>query len=384
VSATGAGDLPAAARLAVTAALDGFDGPPDLVAVFASSAAGSAEADELARVGPLVQELTGAGHLIGCTAAGVCGAGDAVLGAPAVSVWAAVLPDVSTRVFHLEVLRTGEGLAVVGLPEPRESESVVLLFADPYSFPVVSFVDRAAQALPDLDVVGGLAGGPAGAGSTRLYQDDRAYDRGAVGLVLGGRVGAAGTPVARIAVSQGCRPVGPEMVVTRAEGNLLLELAGRPALEQLHELVEEIDDAERESFGSAPQIGVAMNEYADEHRVGDFLIRPVIGIDETKGAVAVGDVVEVGRTVRFQVRDAEAARFDLREHLLAAGPSDGALLISCNGRGPGMFGRADVDVQLTEQCLGGAAVAGLFAGGELGPVGGRTWLHGFTASVLIF
>ncbi len=380
--------LQAAARIATAAAVDGLTSPPDLVAVFVSAGDdGSLDAlDELDRIGPLVQELSGALHVIGCTAAGVCGAGEAVLGEAGVSVWAAVLPDVSVRVFHLEVIRTGEGLAVVGLPECRDSESVALLFADPYSFPVVSFVERSAQALPGVDLVGGLAGGPAGAGSTRLYLDERCVDRGAVGLVLGRAPGAeADAPAfARVAVSQGCRPVGPEMVVTRADGNMLLELAGVPAFQRLRDVLAELDEDERVRFGSGPQLGIAMNEYADDREVGDFLIRTVVGVDEAQGGVAVGDVVEVGRTVRFQLRDAAAARFDLRHHLLAAGPAAGALLISCNGRGPAMFGRADADVQLTEQCLGGAAVAGLFAGGEIGPVGGRTWLHGFTASVLAF
>jgi small ligand-binding sensory domain FIST len=370
-----AGDLGDAARIAINTAVLGFDGPPDLLAVFASGTA----VDELGAVGPLAQELSAARHVIGCSAAGVCGAGDAVLGQAAVSAWAAAIPDVTLRVFHLEVMRTAEGLAVVGLPEVRPGESTALLFADPYSFPVVSFVDRASQALPDVTLVGGLAGGPGGAGTTRLYLDGRTVERGAVGIVLGD-----GRPVGSIVVSQGCRPVGQEMIVTRAEGNLLLELAGLPALQQLQDVASELNEEERRSFSSGPQIGIAMDEYADEHDLGDYLIRPVIGIDQGRHGVAVGDVVEVGRTVRFQLRDADAARSDLRRRLLPSGPAKGALLISCNGRGPAMFGRADTDIRLTQECLGGAAVAGLFAGGEIGPVGDRSWLHGFTASVLAF
>ncbi len=127
-----------------------------------------------------------------------------------------------------------------------------------------------------------------------------------------------------------------------------------------------------------------MDEYQDEHEIGDYLIRAVIGIDEQREAIAVGDLVDVGRTVRFQLRDAEAARHDLRMRLAPAEDAAGALLISCNGRGPGMFGSADSDVNLVTECLGGVPVAGLFAGGEIGPVGGQNWLHSFTASVLAF
>jgi small ligand-binding sensory domain FIST len=366
-------DLLTATRVAIAEALEGLSGPPDLVTVFASGPA----APELDRVGSLAQELSGAAHVIGCSAAGVCAAGRAVLGAAGVSVFAAVLPGARSRVFHLEVMRSGDGLAVVGLPELREDEKTAVLLADPYSFPVVSFVDRSSEALPGVQLVGGLGGGPSGAGSTRLYIDGRTVDRGAVGLLI------AGVPT-QVVVSQGCRPVGPEMVVTKADGNVLLELAGEPALDRLYAVLNELEPAERATFGSAPQLGVAMNEYTLDHELGDYLIRGVIGIDESRKAVAVADVVDVGRTVRFQLRDANAARADLRTRLAPAAAAEGALLFSCNGRGPAMFGRAESDVELVSECLAGAPVGGLFAGGEIGPVGGRNWLHGFTASVLAF
>jgi small ligand-binding sensory domain FIST len=287
------------------------------------------------------------------------------------------LPELAMRAFHLEVMRTPDGLAVVGLPEPREDESTALMFADPHSFPVVSFVDRSTEALPGVALIGGLAGGPSGAGSTRLYLDGRSVDRGAVGMLLAGNAG-------QLIVSQGCRPVGPEMVVTRCEGNLLLELAGAPALRRLREVLTELPEAQRITFGRGPQLGLAMDEYADRHGAGDYLVRAVIGIDEQREAVAVGDVLDVGRSVRFQLRDAAAAQADLKQRLIPAADARGALLISCNGRGPNMFGRADSDISLVSAALAGAPVAGLFAGGELGPVGGRNWLHGFTASVLAF
>jgi small ligand-binding sensory domain FIST len=177
-----AADLAEATRAATLAAVAQLSGPPDLLAVFSSGP----PADELDDVGSLAFELSGARHVIGCSAAGVCGAGQAVLGAAGVSVWAAALPELAMRAFHLEVMRTPDGLAVVGLPEPREDESTALMFADPHSFPVVSFVDRSTEALPGVALIGGLAGGPSGAGSTRLYLDGRSVDRGAVGMLLAG------------------------------------------------------------------------------------------------------------------------------------------------------------------------------------------------------
>ncbi len=369
-------DLASAVRAAVSAATSGLARPPDLLAVFASAES----VDDLDLVGPLAQEHSGAAHVIGCSAAGVCGAGQAVLGEPGISAWAALLPDVAMRVFHLEVMRSTDGLAVVGLPQARDGESAALVFADPYSFPVVSFVERSAEALPGMVLAGGLAGGAGPspvAGSTRLYLDGRSVDRGAVGVLFSGAPG-------QVVVSQGCRPVGPEMVVTRVDGNVVLELAGAPALRKLREVLAGLTPQERLSFGGGPQLGVAMDEYLDEHEIGDYLIRAVIGIDEQREAVAVADVVDVGRTVRFQLRDADAARSDLRTRLATAQGTQGALLISCNGRGPAMFGSADSDVKLVADCLGGIPVAGLFAGGEIGPVSGQNWLHSFTASVLAF
>jgi small ligand-binding sensory domain FIST len=131
-----------------------------------------------------------------------------------------------------------------------------------------------------------------------------------------------------------------------------------------------------------------MDEYADEHGQGDFLIRGVVGADRATGAIVIGDVVEIGRTVRFQLRDAEAARADLDEVLTRfrarAGDLRGALLFSCNGRGADVFGSADHDVKAVQAGLGIPGVAGFFAAGEIGPVGGRNYLHGFTATILAF
>jgi small ligand-binding sensory domain FIST len=131
-----------------------------------------------------------------------------------------------------------------------------------------------------------------------------------------------------------------------------------------------------------------MDEYAEEHERGDFLIRGVLGADREQGAIVIGEAVEVGRTVRFQVRDASAADQDLKELFARfraeTGPVGGALLFSCNGRGRTMFPSADHDVLAVRSGLNTTGVAGFFAAGEIGPVGGRNHLHGFTASILVF
>ena len=376
------GDLLVAAERAARQALEPLGAErPHLVCAFVSGG----EVDAVAAAGERVAAVTGAAAMIGCSAGGVIGAGRGVEGRAAVAVWAAHLPHATVRAFHLEVMRADEGTAVVGLPERRPDEAVAVLLADPYSFPADGFVSRANDALAGLSIVGGLAHGAAGPGSTRLWVDGHTHDRGAVGVLLGGAVSMS-------VVSQGCRPVGPAMTVTAASGNVIAELAGTPALQKVEEILALLTPADQALASSGLQLGIALDEYAEEHDRGDFLIRGILGLDPDSSGLVVGDLVQVGSTVRLQVRDAEGADEDLRALLGAfAGrhPSiAGALLFSCNGRGGHLFGSslggADHDVAAVRRELRTDPVVGFFAGGELGPVAGRNHLHGFTASILAF
>jgi small ligand-binding sensory domain FIST len=372
-------DLEGAAEVAVGQALAGLDGArPDLLCVFV--APGSAhDQDRATAAGRRAMKLGGAGASIGATASGVIGDGHGREHGPAVSVWAAVLPGVRITPYRLDVTRVGDSLHIGGLPQPVSDDRVAAMLVDPYSFPVAPFLERGNAVAPGFPLVGGLAGAAGGAGANRLFYNGEVLEQGGIGVVLGGEVAA------RAVVSQGCRPIGPAMIVTRAERNLLLELAGTPAYTRLVEIVSALPPAEQELATRGLHMGVAMDEYADEHGRGDFLIRGVVGADEESGAVAVGDIVEVGQTVRFQVRDAVGAGEDLTELLDGeAHPARGALLFACNGRGTTMFPSADHDVRTVKAALGASGVAGFFAAGEIGPVSGRNHLHSFTASVLAF
>jgi small ligand-binding sensory domain FIST len=329
-------------------------------------------------------ELTGATSVIGCTAPGVIADGRGVETETAVSVWCAAVPDLRVRGFALEAIPTDGGVAVVGLPERVHSDGVMLLLADGWSFPTDSFVTQTNhQPGRPLPIVGGMAVGTAGRGSTRLLLDGRVVDRGAVGVVLGGGVGM------RALVSQGCRPVGPAMTVTAADGNLVLELAGMPALRKTQEILKTLPPDEQALASEGLQLGVARDEYVDEHSQGDYLIRGIAGVDRDREALVVSDLLDVGSTVRFQVRDAAAADTDLRDSLRrfassGRGDVEGAVLFSCNGRGAALFGTADHDPGVIRAELVASGVAGCFAAGEIGPVGGSNFVHAFTASMLVF
>ncbi|MDQ1496156.1 MAG: hypothetical protein QOG69_2639 [Actinomycetota bacterium] len=371
-------DLVRAAEAAAIAARTPLRGvSPDLACVFVCGSDPEQIEAALHRAASVLRART----VIGCSASGVIGAAQGVEATSSVSVWAGVLPGVRVRAFHLEVIRTPNGMAILGLPEGEDADEVALLVADPYSFPADGFVEQANDAL-GLPLVGGMATGNRGPGSTRLLIDGRVVDRGAVGVVLGGPVGA------QAMVSQGCRPVGPAMTVTASEGNLLLELAGMPAIQKLEQIMSTLSTDDQALASAGLQVGIAMDEYAEEHERGDFLVRGILGLDKARDAIAIGDVVPVGRTVRFQVRDAASADDDLRAMLIQLRREftaiEGALLFSCNGRGSNLFTSADHDVLAMRQGLSTTGIAGFFGSGEIGPVGGRNHLHGFSASVLVF
>jgi small ligand-binding sensory domain FIST len=193
----------------------------------------------------------------------------------------------------------------------------------------------------------------------------------------------------RTVVSQGCRPIGDRYIVTKADKNMILELSGAPALERLQAMFDALDPNEQRIAQNGLHFGIVMDEQRNRFGRGDFLVRNLVGADQTSGALAVGDLVKEGQTVQFHVRDADSASEDL--HLLLAGerarqsaPALGALMFSCCGRGRGLFGRPHHDVTAVRERIGAVPIAGFFAQGEIGPVCGTNFLHGYTASIALF
>jgi small ligand-binding sensory domain FIST len=188
-------------------------------------------------------------------------------------------------------------------------------------------------------------------------------------------------------VSQGCRPIGQSFVVTKAEQQVIHELGGRPPLEYLHELFSGLSERERNLVNNGLHIGCVINEYRESFGRGDFLIRNCLGVDRKTGAIAAADFFRRGQTVQFHVRDAETADEDLRELLSRTAAEfrpEGCLLFTCNGRGSRMFDVADHDATAVRNAWPDLPLAGFFAQGELGPVGGKNFIHGFTASAALF
>jgi small ligand-binding sensory domain FIST len=360
-----AGD-PAEAAAAAAAQLGGERA--DLAFAFLSGENAAAADESLAAVHAELAPR----HLIGCAADGVLARETEVEQGTAAAVWAASLPGARVGSFHAAALELEDATAVVGFPAGAGADLVTLI-VDPYTFPADAFLERLNEEHPGLPLVGGIATG------RRLLLGEEVLADGAVGAVLSG-------VAVRTLVSQGCAPVGRDAVVTAAEGNLVYELAGERAVDRLRADVAAMEERERALAAGGLLVGLVIDENKPEYGRGDYLMRALLGADEESGALAVGAPVRVGKTVRFHVRDAESAHEDLRQTLapLAGGGAAGALLFTCNGRGTNMFPAPGHDARLVSEALGAPALAGFFCGGEIGPVGGRAFLHGFTATLAVF
>jgi small ligand-binding sensory domain FIST len=365
-------------------ALEPLAGTPDLALVFFSPHH-AAKADTIAST---LSERLGAKCLLGCVGEAIVGNGREVEHKPAISLWLARWArPVEMEPFDLELEQTPDGYSLMGWPDgmvtAEPSTSAVLLLGDPTTFPADLFLRQVNENHPGLRVAGGMASGMRQEGECRLILNGRVLEGGAIGVLLQGQIGMRGI------VSQGCRPIGRPMVVTKAEENLILELSGKPPLAQLQEVWQNLGPRDQKLFERGLHVGRVINEYQDQFQRGDFLVRNVLGLDRDSGALAITERVRVGQTMQFHVRDADTADEDLHAllqlHVCAHEKRPaGALLFTCNGRGSRLFKQPDHDAGTIRQEIGEVPLAGFFAAGELGPVGGQNFIHGFTASVVLF
>ncbi|WP_421120042.1 FIST N-terminal domain-containing protein [Aquihabitans daechungensis] len=349
--------------------LDQLGERPDAAVVFVTGPFAGAMEDIAAAVRAMLEP----GSLVGTSAASVLAGDREVEGTAAISLFAMRFgpPRRFADEPLVRTIRFDDSTSV-----EADLAGTLVLLADPFSFPVEGFLDDLTRRSRQLTVVGGLASAANGPGGNRLVADHAVFDDGAVGLVLPPGVGVTAV------VSQGCRPVGEPLVVTRSTGNLIEEIAGRPALDRLLGQAEAATPEDRSRMARSLQLGVAVDERKVDFDRSDFLIRTVLGADHARRAVAVGADVEVGSTVQFHVRDATTADEDLRD-LLADARGDAALVFTCTGRGTALFPSPHHDATVLHQHLDGGAVAGMFSAGEIGPIGNRHFVHAMSASALL-
>jgi small ligand-binding sensory domain FIST len=353
------------------------DAAADLVVVFASGS--HLAAPEALLEG--IHDTLVPGALIGCGAGGVLAEGRELESGTAVAVWAASFDgDGGVRPFRASL--PDPAAEIAGLPTDAHATGRIV-FSDPYSFPTEVALATLEAAAPATPVLGGIASARTPQGSAALFFGEEVIEGGAVGVSFDG--------IEMIpCVSQGAAPLGRELTITAAEGNVITELAGRPALQTIRSVIEELSPRELALIAGGLLIGIVIDPGHPEYVQGDFLVRGVLGADHDTGAVAVGATVHPGEVLRLHARDAQSAQDDLRHALalragaLAGRAPAGALVFTCNGRGRQMFGVADHDALAVQQELHGAPAAGFFAAGEIGPVSGHSFLHGFTATIAVF
>jgi small ligand-binding sensory domain FIST len=347
--------------------------PPDLVVVFASAAYESHYAAMLSEI----ERRTGAAEVVGCGASAVIADERELEDQPGVALLALQLPGAAS--LATRSLRPDQADDRMVANMPGASCNGLIVLADPFTFNVDVLVRGLERDYPGVPILGGLATGDPHVRETSLFHGTDVATAGAVVVGLGGSVGL------RPIVSQGCEPIGLPWTITDAEQNVIRTIGGRPAYQVLVETMQQLDPDTRDRASRNLLVGIAMNEYRDEFRRGDFLIRNLIGADEASGVLAVAAEVHVGQTIQFQIRDAHAADEELRAmlHGVSDTSTAAALLFACNGRGVGLFGAPDHDASTVQQLIGAVPLAGLFCNGEIGPVGSRTFLHGFTASLAL-
>ncbi len=353
---------------------------PDLVVTFASPH----HAEVYEALPARVAERFPRALVFGCSAAGVIGGGHEVEERPALSLTAASLPGVTLKplVFgdapdegpdaSADAWRTRVGVAA-------DEDPQFLLLTDPFTFDTAALIAGLDAAYPGGRKIGGLVSGGSGPGQNALWAGGSVQRVGAVGVAMSGNI-AVDTIVA-----QGCRPIGDPMPVTRADGNVVRELGGKEPVAYMRALYEGLGKRDKELFRHSLFVGLEIESAKIEFQ-GDFLVRNIVGVDPNTGALAVAARVRPWQVLQFLLRDAKTAEHDLTSHLERyRGPKPaGALMFSCTGRGQGLFGRPDHDTDLFRARVGAVPLGGFFCNGEIGPVGGQTFLHGYTSAFGLF
>jgi small ligand-binding sensory domain FIST len=326
--------------------------------------------------------------LVGCSSQGLIAEGQEIEENSGLSLGLYALPGAELKAFHFwqEQVEEANGPGYWQLEtgvEPGQTNGW-LVFIDPFHLDSEAWLRGWNEAYAPLPVMGGLASGDFNEQRTQVYLNGEVFEEGGVAISIGGAVKLASV------ISQGCTPIGDTWTLTKVDENIIHEIGNRPAYEVLSETFSQMTSAEQSVARGNLFIGLVVNEYLEDFHRGDFLIRNLLGADPNSGSIAVGALPRLGQTMQFQRRSAAAAMEDMSELLERARKNlrgetiYGACLCSCNGRGENLFGRPNHDAKSVQDQFGPLGLAGFFCNGEIGPVGEKSFLHGFTASLALF
>ncbi len=328
-------------------------------------------------------------HLVGCSGTGMIGT---ALEAEQQTGFSLLLLHLPQTQLHFCVIPPEAAASITDPAQwhdytgisPQEVDTWVAL-VDPFGFTVEPWLQQWNKAYPGVPTIGGLA-------SSSLQEEEEAvylcHDREILPPGSALLVGFKGGVELRPILSQGCRPIGEPLTITGTDGNHLLRLGGKPAYSALAEAFDSLSDEEKATAQGNLFAGLASSEYIDEFHQGDFLIRTILGADASAGSVALGAHLRVGQSLQWQLRDPKSAMADLREHLNREKKRRtlpfASLVFSCNGRGEELFGAGGHDARALEETFGPRPSAGVFCNGEIGPVRGENFVHGYSASMALF
>ena len=328
--------------------------------------------------------------MLGCMGEGIIGDDKEIEREPAISLWLAKMPNVNIAPFHLHHVSTPDGVSLVGWPDNMpisDEKPTFIVLVEPFSIDSKYLLLQFQQEYPNAPIIGGMASGAFGNGQNKLFLNGDILDDGVIGVALTGDIQV------ETVVSQGCRPICKPFIITKADRDIVQDLGGKPALYRFQQVFDSLNNEDKSLVQKGAHLGLVIDEYKEQFGHGDFLVRNIMGADQNTGSLVITDFVRVGQTAQFMIRDDKTAHNDLitilnrkkeqfkvNEKLIPKG----SLIFSCNGRGKNLFPDPDHDVSSIRNVLGNIATAGFFAQGEIGPVGGLNFLHGFTASIAIF
>lgn len=302
-------------------------------------------------------------------------------------------------------------------PLPAGWADAALVHADPHTPELTELISEMAARTQQGYLFGGLSASRSRSMQFAVRADDAGGPQVHGGVLEGGLSGVAFSPQVKLMsrVTQGCQPIAPEREITQAEGHVVLQLGGEPALDvMLADLGISLSEPQKAiavvrstlvGLSAAGQTGVGRTG----HLGHDVRVRHIIGLDPLRHGVAIAEHLQAGMRLAFCRRDVQAARADLvrvcaeiREELepeslsieainaLSDDPLPttppagqriaGAVYVSCTGRGGPHFGGPNAELHIIRHALGDVPLVGFFAAGEIA----RQQLYGYTGVLTVF
>jgi small ligand-binding sensory domain FIST len=325
--------------------------------------------------------------IVGCSATGVLTGAEEVENATAVAVLALGGQPLPTPLFipgvraEPRIAGARLGREVLALLGGDATGAAVAVLVDPAELDATDFVAGIADAAPNLIITG--AGASGGESGCRVFWQDAAQADACVALVIPRDLHPS------LGMTQGCQALGDPLTITAAEGNLILEIEGRPAIEALERALSNPRHPGLRQM--AKHLLAGISELGAGGR-SDYVVRPFAIAESDRPALAVAEPVRAGQTICFTMRDAIGAREDMkamldeqaeaREARHDSAPKFG-VYFNCAGRGSDLYGQPGLDPELIQRRFGPLPLAGIQSSFEIAPTCGRPRIHMLTGVLLL-